>query len=418
LIEPGPPSAPLKARWIVLGLLSIAIAGNYYTYDAVAPVADMLRAQRGFTQSQIGLLNAACSMPNIVLALISGLLIDRFGAAKVILFSAALDVAGTALTAWGTPFPIMVTGRVLFGFGEETLLIALLAGLANWFPPRGLALAMSLFFSCARIGSYFADISPSWAGRAYDLGWQGPLWLATALTGVSLIAALLFHRLDATRHAAATAARAAKEALGPWLGLGGFSRSFWYILVLNVLYATVFFPFRSTFSIEYFQDAKGLSLEAAGLVNSWVFFAAIFATPWFGLIADRFGHHGLMMTLGAALMTLTFVILSGTDWSLWISTVLMGLSFSVVPAVIWPATTLSVDPRRLGLAFGIINVLQNLGMALCNLAAGWLNDRYLAGPANPAGYGPMLWMFGTVSFVALLCVMLFWYRESRTSPLT
>jgi MFS family permease len=308
----------------------------------------------------------------------------------------------------------MVTGRVLFGFGEETLLIALLAGLANWFPPRGLALAMSLFFSCARIGSYFADISPSWAGRAYDLGWQGPLWLATALTGVSLIAALLFHRLDATRHAAATAARAAKEALGPWLGLGGFSRSFWYILVLNVLYATVFFPFRSTFSIEYFQDAKGLSLQAAGLVNSWVFFAAIFATPWFGLIADRFGHHGLLMTFGAALMPLTFIILSGTDWSLWISTALMGLSFSVVPAVIWPATALSVDPRRLGLAFGLINVLQNLGMTLCNLAAGWLNDRYLAGPANPSGYGPMLWMFGVVSTIAFLSVALFWRRESRT----
>jgi len=402
----------------VLALLSLAIAGNYYTYDAVAPIADMLRSQRGLTQSQIGLLNAACSMPNIVLALVSGLLIDRFGAASVILFSAALDVAGTALTAWGTPFPIMVTGRVLFGFGEETLLIALLAGLANWFPARGLALAMSLFFSCARIGSYFADISPSWAAPAYDLGWQGPLWLATALTGVSLISALAFYNLDSTRHA--TAAKVEKTAPRPWLGLGGFSRSFWYILGLNVLYATVFFPFRSTFSIEYFQDAKGLSLSAAGQVNSWVFFAAIFATPWFGLIADRIGRHGMMMTLGAALMPLTFVILSGTDWSLWISTVLMGLSFSVVPAVIWPATALSVDPRRLGLAFGLINVLQNLGMALCNLAAGWLNDRYLAGPANPAGYGPMLWMFGLVSFVAFLCVALFWRRESRTrtSPVT
>ncbi len=418
MIKSGPPSAPLRARWTVLVLLSIAIAGNYYTYDAVAPIADMLRAQRGFTQSQIGLLNAACSMPNIFLALVSGLLIDRFGAAAVILFSAALDVAGTALTAWGTAFPVMVTGRVLFGFGEETLLIALLAGLANWFPPRGLALAMSLFFSCARIGSYFADISPNWAAPAYTLGWQGPLWLATGLTGISLIAALAFFNLDSTRDP--TAAKVAKTARGPWLGLGGFSRSFWYILGLNVLYATVFFPFRSTFSIEYFQHAKGLSLEAAGLVNSWVFFAAIFATPWFGLIADRFGHHGLMMTLGAALMPLTFVILSGTDWSLWISTVLMGLSFSVVPAVIWPATALSVDPRRLGLAFGIINVLQNLGMALCNLAAGWLNDRYQAGPANPAGYGPMLWMFGLVSFVAFLSVALFWRRESRTrtSPVT
>lgn len=390
--------------------MAISIAGNYYTYDAVAPIADMLRNQRGFTQAQIGLLNAACSMPNIVLALVGGILIDRFGAARIILFSAALDVAGTALTAWGEPFATMVTGRVLFGFGEETLLISLLAGLANWFPARGLALAMSLFFSCARIGSYMADISPSWAKPAYEMGWRGPLWLATGLTVISLTASLVFYRLDARREAAPRPAKTARES---WLGLGDFDRSFWYILGLNVLYASVFFPFRSTFSIEYFQDAKGLSLADAGTVNSWVFFAAIFATPWFGWIADRFGRHGMMMTFGAGLVPMTFCILSGTDWPLWISTALMGLSFSVVPAVIWPATALSVDPRRLGLAFGIINVLQNLGMAALNVAAGWLNDLYLAGPANPAGYAPMLWMFGVVSFIAFLCVLLFWQREAR-----
>ncbi len=404
--------APHPKRWIVLALLAAAIAGNYYTYDAVAPIADMLRSQRGFSQAQIGWLNAACSMPNIVLALVGGILIDRFGAARIIVASAALDVVGTALTAWGDPFATMVAGRVLFGFGEETLLIALLAGLANWFPPRGLALAMSLFFSCARIGSYFADISPSWAAPAYRMGWQGPLWLATALTVFSLLAALIFYRLDAAKP---DSPRPEKTAPARWLGLGGFDRSFWYILGLNVLYASVFFPFRSTFSIEYFQDAKGLSLAAAGMVNSWVFFTAIFATPLFGWIADRFGHHGMMMTFGAGLVPLTFCILSGTDWSLWISTALMGLSFSVVPAVIWPATALSVDPRRLGFAFGLINVLQNLGMALCNLAAGWLNDLYRAGPSNPAGYGPMLWMFGMVSFVAFLSVALFWHRRAVTA---
>jgi MFS family permease len=70
-----------------------------------------------------------------------------------------------------------------------------------------------------------------------------------------------------------------------------------------------------------------------------------------------------------------------------------------------------VEPRRLGTAFGLINVLQNLGLAACNLAAGWLNDVGHAGPAHPQGYQPMLWMFGLLSGVALVATLLLWRRE-------
>ena len=61
-----------RVRWWVLALLSLVIAGNYYAYDSIAPVADLLRSARGFTQSQIGLLNAVFSIPNILLALAGG----------------------------------------------------------------------------------------------------------------------------------------------------------------------------------------------------------------------------------------------------------------------------------------------------------------------------------------------------------
>jgi MFS family permease len=179
-----------------------------------------------------------------------------------------------------------------------------------------------------------------------------------------------------------------------------------------VLFASVFFPFRSTFAIVFFQDAKGLSLAQAGMVNSWVFFTAIFATPIFGLIADRFGHRAMLLTFGAALMPLTFATLGLTDWSLWISTAMMGLSFSVVPAVIWPATAMLVAPQRLGTAYGVINVLQSLGMAVCNLAAGWLNDTGRAGPHNPAGYHPMMLLFFCLATLGFVATALLWARES------
>jgi MFS family permease len=405
-------SGVTASRWWILTLLSLVIAGNYYAYDSIAPVADLLRTSRGFTQQQIGLLNAVFSLPNIALALVGGILIDRFGPSRIALWTAALCCVGTILTAIGSPFGLMVLGRLLFGVGEETLLIALLAGLAQWFAGGGTALAMALFFSLARVGSYAADISPRWARELYQHGAEPPLWLAAGITGASLVAAIVYFivdrkvRLRSERAAVGTAERMS------WSDIKRFDRSFWYILALNVLFASVFFPFRSTFAIEYFQDAKGLTLEEAGLVNSWVFFTAIFATPAFGCVADKIGHRALMMTIGTLMLPLTFVILGATNWSLWISTALMGISFSVVPAVIWSATAMLVEPARLGTAYGLVNVLQNIGLAACNLAAGWLNDELRAGRANPAGFDGMLWFFGVLGFVAFALVALLWLREA------
>jgi MFS family permease len=109
---------------------------------------------------------------------------------------------------------------------------------------------------------------------------------------------------------------------------------------------------------------------------------------------------------------LTFVVLGLTNLSLWTSTVMMGISFSLVPAVIWPATTLIVEPRRLGTALGIITLIQALGMAASNLAAGWLADRAGAGAQNPGGYLGMLWFFFLLSLVALASAALLWRREA------
>jgi len=400
-----------RGRWWVLALLAVVIAGNYYAWDSIAPVADLLRRQRGFSQSEIGLLNAVYAAPNIPLCLVGGILIDRIGPARASLGAAAFCFVGAVFTAIGRPYGLMVFGRLLFGIGEETLFISLLAGVAQWFAGGSAALAMALFFSMARVGSYMADISPRWAAGAYAGGWRPPLELAAFLTGVSLVAAIAYLRIDRFRPAWAEGA-GGQHGRFSWRDLATFDASFWYILGLNVLFASVFFPFRSTFAIEYFQDAKQLSLAQAGTVNSWVFFAAIFATPVFGLIADRFGRRAMLLTFGAGLMPLTFAILGLTHWSLWISTGLMGLSFSVIPAVIWPSTAMLVDPRRIGTAFGLINVLQSLGMGALNLAAGWLNDQAGAGPHNPAGYAPMLWMFGLFSLAGFAAVAALWRRES------
>ncbi|MCU0332780.1 MAG: MFS transporter [Ignavibacteriaceae bacterium] len=87
-LKPQPSSL---LRWTALLLISLAMMGNYYIYDSISPLADLLKTQLGFSDSNIGLLNAIYSFPNIIMVLIGGLLIDRIGTkTSVLIFTAYL----------------------------------------------------------------------------------------------------------------------------------------------------------------------------------------------------------------------------------------------------------------------------------------------------------------------------------------
>jgi MFS family permease len=400
---------PSPLRWWALALSALAIFTSYYESDVIGPIADLLGRQRGFSQLQIGELNAAINLPNVALAVFSGLVIDRLGAARVTLWAAAIGLVGGIMTAIGEPYRLMWLGRFVFGISEGAIFISLVTGVAQWFPRTGVALATALFLSFARVGSFSLDMSPTFARALYERGWQAPLWLGAALTAAGLVAALALRVLDRWRAPGAAAAPASPVR---WSDVWSFDRSYWYICALHVLYAAVFFPFRQTYAIEYLQHVKGLTLQQASQANAGVFFAAIFATPVFGLLADRIGHRALMLVAGTLLLPVTLLVLGLTSLHPWFSTVLMGISWSLVPAVIWPSTTLIVAPRRLGTAIGVIILLQALALWLSNRVAGWLADRAGASAANPAGYDVMLVFFGLVSLAALAAALLLWKRES------
>src|SRR6202046_4694454 len=179
-------------RWGGLALAAIGASRSDYEDDVIGPIADLLHRQRGFTQSQLGMLNGVISIPNIALALISGLLIDRFGPARIAFWCAAIGVLGAALTAIGEPYSLMVFGRFIFGISEGAIFIALVAGLAQWFPRSGIALATALYLSLARAGSYAGDTSPAWARPLYERGWQPPLWLGAGITLGGLVTSTTF----------------------------------------------------------------------------------------------------------------------------------------------------------------------------------------------------------------------------------
>ena len=412
LARKNPP--PAFWRWSVLVAISVAMFGNYYVYDSIAPVADSLQKLLGYSDTQIGTLNAIYSLPNIIVVLIGGVIVDRFGTRLSTLLFAIICSLGALVTAISPSFPVMAAGRLIFGLGAESMIVAITVAIGQWFVGRQLGFAFGVNLSIARAGSYSADYSTTWFKPLYDQGWQPPLYLAVAFSLIAVAACIVYYFMD--RHVARDyhVPQPSDSDKFVWSDLWRFDKSFWYIIGLCVTFYSVIFPFRSTFAIKYFQHAHGVTLQEAGALNGYVFLAAIVATPLFGLMADRIGHRAAFMAFGCFLLAAVFPILAYTDANLWVSTVMIGIAFSLVPAIIWPAVPYLVEPNRLGTAYGLMTMVQAMGLTAINLVAGALNDYYNASEKNPAGYTPMLWLFLFLSLFGF--VFAYALRVRETSP--
>jgi MFS family permease len=309
-------------------------------------------------------------------------------------------------------FPAMALGRLIFGLGAESMIVAITVAIGQWFVGRQLGFAFGLNLSIARAGSYSADMSPTWFGSIYAGGWQPPLWLAAGFAGLTVAACAVYYVLEGVAARRFQLPKPSAPDRIVWRDLLRFDRSYWHIAGLCVTFYSVIFPFRSTFAIVYFQHAHRLSLEQAGAMNGYVYLAAIFATPLFGLMVDRVGHRAALMALGSFLLFAAFPILAYTDLSLWVSTVMIGIAFSLVPAVLWPTVPYVVPADRLGTAYGLLFMVQNIGLTVFNIAAGFLNDAGEAGPENPRGYLPMLWMFALLSLFGFVFAAALRRRET------
>jgi MFS family permease len=410
----APASQPSSVyRWLVLIVISLAMFGNYYIYDSIAPIADILKSDLGFTDENIGSLYSVYSIAAVVILLAGGMIVDKWGTVKsTILFGSICAVAGI-LNAVSSELWVMLTARALLGIGAEPLIVAITCALAKWFKGKELAFAFGVNLTIARLGSYAADLSPTWASSAYEGGWQPPLIVAAVIGGLCIVGAILYGILEVAAKRRYTLGQAGSSDKLVISDLFTFSRSFWFITLLCVTFYAAIFPFRS-FSIKYFIEAWGLARDVAGQFNSVLPLAAMIATPIFGLMCDKLGKRALFMIFGSILLMPVYLMMAYQVVPLTVPVIMMGIAFSLIPAVMWPSVAYIVEERRLGTAYAVMFLIQQLGVAGMNWLIGRTNDVNQVSASNPDGYIPMLMIFSVLGILGLVFAVLL--RREEMGP--
>ncbi len=399
-------------RWAVLMSMSLAVYGSYYAFDCIGPLAPVLSAQLNFSDSDIGLLQAIYSFPNIFMALIGGIIIDRIGTKKAVFLFSVTTFVGLVVTALTPHLRVMAAGRLIVGAGAESLAIATIAGNARWFRGKELSLSYGVKATIMRFGSLSAQVSPAWAPAAY-VYWQWPLLLAAGFGTFCLLGAALYWVLESRGEERFDLSDQQQLEKVPLREAFKFNRSFWLLVALCVTFYAGFFPFL-TFAQKFLIEARHTTAQTASLFVGMLPLFAMVGTPLFGHLVDRVARRSLLMMFGAALLVPVYLILAYTDVPIAIPMAAMGIAVALVPAIMWPSVAYVVDESRWGLAYGLLDSFQQLGLVAFNLLIGWSNDHWAAGAAIPEGYRPGMWMFSTVVFASVLVAA--WLRRVETGP--
>lgn len=392
-------------RWIILIFVSLAMFGNYYIYDSISPLADLLVKQLGFTDSNIGLLQGIYSVPNVLMVLIGGIIIDKIGTRISTFIFTALCLTGAIITASSNDLTLMAIGRLVFGLGAESMIVAVTTVIGRWFKGKQLSFAFGLNLTLARLGSFAALNSPTWARGLYD-SWQYPLLISVAAGVISILSVIIYWGMDTYAEKNYSLRPVPKQDKINFKEIFSFSNSYWFVVLLCVTFYSGIFPFQ-TFAVKFFIDVHGTTREFGGFLSSMLTLSAMILTPLFGLFADYIGKRSLLMMFGSLILVPVYLLMAYTNVTLYIPMAMMGLAFSLIPAVMWPSVAIIVDEAKLGTAYGLMTMIQNIGLAGFNFIIGWAND-------FSGGYTLGMWIFSSLGFFGLIFAFLL--RRSEMGP--
>ena len=417
------------ARWCVLILVASMMFFAYMFVDILSPLASLLNETLSWDQGVFGTYAAGEYLLNVFgFLIIAGIILDKMGVRFTGLLSASLMVIGaaikfvgistwfqtTAFALWlGSWWPAMpasaklaMFGFMIFGCGCEMAGTTVSKILAKWFKGKEMALAMGLEMAIARLGVFAAMwLSPMISQRFAVDGTNSvvaPLLFASLLLVIGLLNFFVFTVMDKHFDNQLIAAGEMTAVHDPEdefhvsdLKQIFSSKMFWIVALLCVLYYSAIFPFQR-FATNYLEETLNIgNAEAAGLFK-WFPILAMVLTPFLGAFIDYKGKGASMMMIGALIMIVchsvfAFVLPAFPSKGLALATILvLGVSFSLVPASMWPSVPKIIDEKVLGSAYCLIFWVQNIGLCLVPLLIGKLRvatDGYLVPMIVFASFG-------------------------------
>jgi len=379
-------------RFTILIFVSLLTFGSYFAYDVIGAMAPTLIEELGASRTTLGSMYTIYSIAAVISVLIVGFMIDRLGTRKASIIFSILVTAGAAIVAFSPSLPILSAGRFFFGAGSEPLIVAQDAILARWFRGKELALSFGITLTIARLGTLFSFNTGELIANYFG-GYRYALIAAALLCLISLMANVVFIIMDKNAEKALELADESEEDKIVLRDIKFFKNRFWYVTLLCVAFYSAIFPF-TALSTDFFVDKWSIirvvepsggflhqvfnsffhMFSTAGGITSIPIFASMIAAPFAGHLLDKYGKRATVMIYGSLILIVSHLLLGVTGIYPAYPMIILGLAFVLVPAAMWPCIPMIVDKKRVGTAFGLMTMIQAIGLSVFPFLNGLLRD--------------------------------------------
>ena len=373
------------ARWGVLILVASMMFFAYMFVDVMSPLMSLVEGNLGWTSSTFGTYAASEYILNVCgFLLIAGVILDKLGVRFSGILSAGLMVAGAAikfigisewfqatafaqwLGSWWVEMPASAKmaslGFMIFGCGCEMEGTNVSKILAKWFKGKEMALAMGLEMAIARLGVFAVMWIAPIISKSFGGSLLAPVGFCGALLCVGLLNFIIFGIMDKKfdkqlAQAGMAVGEEGSEEEFHLSDLGAIfkSKMFWIVALLCVLYYSAIFPFQR-YATNFLELTLNISAEEGAQLFSCFPILAMVLTPFLGFFLDKVGKGASMLMIGSVIMTachlcFAFVLpMFPEKWFALLLIVTLGVSFSLVPAALWPSVPKIIDEKILGSA--------------------------------------------------------------------
>ncbi|KAL6915324.1 hypothetical protein FSST1_006819 [Fusarium sambucinum] len=385
--------------WKITALVcGVALSwGSSFSENTLGPLKSTLKKQLDITNSQYGAISSATSLVNTILPIIGGWGLDHYGVEWGSMACSIAIFIGAVVSAAGSnqdSFTLVVTGRVIMGFGSTVIETCTSKILAHWFQHRGLGLVYGLDLS---IGKLIVLIAKATAVPMRDASsfWGWALWIPAIVCFANLLQNIFYvwwarsrptwTHMPTGRQFMKEARERGDDASVPssttrsrlqsrWAILTCVPRFFWLVACTQILQAGVVGGFNGL-NADIITETRGSTEQIAGYTSAVQQVIPVIGAPLIGSFFDYFGYRMTFVSLTSAIWVLVYCLIGFTQTNALGSMVIASVA-STMNALPFLASIPLIVPNQieLGLVFGIWKAFNNSGSVIVDMIAGRLQD--------------------------------------------
>ncbi len=354
---------PVRARWVIVGLILIAQAVANVGPLGIPAIASLIRADLNLTLAQAGSFLSAYYIGPIVASLPAGTLTDRWGIKRMLVLGQAVIAIGLVAVSASVTYAAFITLMAVAGLGYGILNPASTKAVIAWAPPAQRATLVGF----KQVGLPFGGVvgAALLPPLALLLGWRWAVMASALIIASATVATLAIYR-DPPQPPAVAVETGTRSPMSAVLR----NRNLWLLAGCTLVFAAMQTVWMS-YLVLYLQGVVGLSLLAASGYLALAQFGGMLGRISFGVLSDRAfgGRRRLPLAIAGLGSTLCSVAIAATGpgtSGLWLTA--LALVFGFV-GIGWNGVQLTLlaelaGPRAAGTAVGLGLAISSAGVTL------------------------------------------------------